>query len=157
MKNIGNINGVSIYSDPNVPEDKIVATPTYSNEQLRDVIAKSLKSFGFQYAIRHCQTPKHGDGAYVVENWTAETLATFIVDDVQKAIQQATKAAELRGRLAGMEQAKSRVLRRTEIPKDAKNPTRDVVVEVGEVCAEIIEQDIAELKSQLPEEGKDDN
>lgn len=32
MKNIGNINGVGIYSDPNVPEDKIVATPTYSNE-----------------------------------------------------------------------------------------------------------------------------
>ena len=51
-------------------------------------------------------------------------------------------------RIDGMEQAKSRVLRRTEIPRDAKNPTRDVVVEIGEVCAEIIQQDIDNLKSK---------
>jgi len=59
------------------------------------------------------------------------------------------REAEIRARIEGMEQAKSRVLRRTEIPKDAKNPTRDVVVEIGEVCADIIQQDIAELRREL--------
>jgi hypothetical protein len=55
-----------------------------------------------------------------------------------------------------MKQAKARVLRRTEIPKDAKNPTRDVVVEIGEVCADIIEQDIQELQSSIKGRGRNE-
>lgn len=38
-----------------------------------------------------------------------------------------------------VEEAKSLVLRRTEIPRDAVNPTRDAIVEIGEVLAELIQ------------------
>lgn len=55
----------------------------------------------------------------------------------------------LEARKQGMEQAKSQVLRRTEIPRDAKNPTRDIVVVVGEECARIIDEDIKELQGQI--------
>ena len=54
-------------------------------------------------------------------------------------------------RQTGMKQAKSRVLRRTEIPKDAKNPTRDIVVITGEECARIIQQDIDALQTLIEE------
>ena len=57
-------------------------------------------------------------------------------------------------RQTGMKQAKSRVLRRTEIPKDAKNPTRDIVVITGEECARIIQQDIDELQTLIEETSK---
>jgi len=72
---------------------------------------------------------------------------TFGVDDnpsseAERQINELIREA----RIDGMEQAKSRVLRRTEIPKDAKEPTRDIVVEIGELCAEIIDRDIAHLK-----------
>lgn len=46
-------------------------------------------------------------------------------------------------RAQGMRRAKNIVLRRTEIPKDAKNPTRDYVVILGEEIAELIERDLA--------------
>jgi len=62
-------------------------------------------------------------------------------------IATALHEGEVRGRIEGMEQAKNRVLRRTEIPRDAKNQTHDLVVITGEECARIIEQDIAALKS----------
>lgn len=58
------------------------------------------------------------------------------------------KEAERGGRISGMEQARDRVLRRTEIPADARNPTRDAVVIIGEECARIINGDIAALKEQ---------
>lgn len=48
----------------------------------------------------------------------------------------------------GMEQAKSRVLRRTEIPKGVKNPTRDYVVLLGEEIAGFINQDIERVNYQ---------
>jgi hypothetical protein len=51
--------------------------------------------------------------------------------------------------IEGMQQAKSRVLRRTEIPKDAKNPTRDFIVILGEEIARFIDQDIVELEALL--------
>jgi hypothetical protein len=54
----------------------------------------------------------------------------------------------------GMRLAKSRVLRRTEIPKDARQPTRDFVVILGEEIAAIIDQDIATLTQQTnPNQG----
>lgn len=46
------------------------------------------------------------------------------------------------------EQAKFRVLRRTEIPKDAREPTRDATVILGEQIADIIQQDIEQLTRQ---------
>lgn len=51
-------------------------------------------------------------------------------------------------RIEGMRQAREVVLRRTEIPKGARNPTRDAVVILGEEIADFINQDIAALESQ---------
>jgi hypothetical protein len=48
--------------------------------------------------------------------------------------------------IEAMKQAQSRVLRRTEIPKDAREPTRDAIVILGEEIAGIIERDIVQLK-----------
>ena len=67
---------------------------------------------------------------------------------------------KLRARIESMQQAKSRVLRRTEIPADAKEPTRDIVVITGEECARIIDLDIDDLTEKLKElepKGKDSN
>jgi len=58
---------------------------------------------------------------------------------------------KLRAKIDSMQQAKSRVLRRTEIPADAKEPTRDIVVITGEECAKIIDLDIANLTEKLKE------
>lgn len=57
-----------------------------------------------------------------------------------------------RARIDGMRQAQSRVLRRTEIPKDARNPTRDAIVILGEEIAGFIEDDIAQLKGESKDE-----
>lgn len=65
------------------------------------------------------------------------------VEEVLKII----RVERQKGVIDGMLQAKSRVLRRTGIPKDAKNPTRDVVVIIGEKCADIIQSDIDLLRS----------
>lgn len=51
-------------------------------------------------------------------------------------------------RINGMKQAKSRVLRRTEIPSDAREPTRDAIVILGEEIADIIQRDIAALNQK---------
>lgn len=74
-----------------------MSTPQDGTIELKIVsaITKSLKSFGFQYAIRNCRTPKYGDDAYVEENWNAKTLATFISQDVERLIsQEAARLAE---------------------------------------------------------------
>lgn len=55
-------------------------------------------------------------------------------------------------RIDGMEQAKSCVLRRTEIAADAKNPTRDAIVILGEEIADIIQRDINALEYPKPSE-----
>jgi len=51
--------------------------------------------------------------------------------------------------IVSMRQARDRVLRRTEIPADAKNPTRDPTVIIGEAIADIIQGDIDQLQSRL--------
>lgn len=52
------------------------------SSELAKAIEESLLSFGFQGAKRKCYTPKYGKDAYIIEEWSAETLATFIVDDI---------------------------------------------------------------------------
>lgn len=64
-----------------------------------------------------------------------------------------TPAAQERAVAQGMRRARDIVLRRTEIPKDAKNPTRDYVVILGEEIAELIER---ELTAQ-PEKQQGEN
>lgn len=81
----------------------------------------------------------------------------YIFNEIMQKIDQHTDkqvaAADTAGRIAGMKSAQSRVLRRTEIPRDAKNPTRDATVILGEVIAEIIEQDIVNLTAKQSKEG----
>lgn len=78
-----------------------------------------------------------------LENALAELLLAY------SATQSKQHAIELiDARIDAVEQARSRVLRRTEIPKDAKNPTRDYVVVLGEEIAGIIEHDITALQAQ---------
>lgn len=55
-------------------------------QQIAKAVEKSLKSFGFQYGIRNCQTPKYGEGAYVEERWEPETVGAFISDDIAKLL-----------------------------------------------------------------------
>ena len=70
-------------------------------------------------------------------------------DNLVKFIEQFTTRKELEARIDGMESAKSRVLRRTEIPRDAKNPTRDWIVILGEEIAGFIDDDITQLSTEL--------
>ena len=68
-----------------------------------------------------------------------QAFESFHKQELEQAVREA--------RIEGMEAAKARVLRRTEIPKDAKNPTRDYVVILGEEIAGFIDQDIKHLHS----------
>ncbi len=110
MKKVGKIKGVNIYSDPNVPEDKIVATPTYSNE---------LEGY-----FHKPRCPYSGSDYSVICDCHLE---------IRKYIQQATKAAEVRGRL-----------------DELVFLLEDFGVEDN---VEPIKKRIAELQSQLPEGG----
>lgn len=85
--------------------------------------------------------------AITMEEWFANQDANIIV--AKAAIEAYTASIRAEERIAGMEQAKSRVLRRTEIPKDARNPTRDGIVILGEQIASFIEQDIADVRAVL--------
>lgn len=67
------------------------------------------------------------------------------LDDVKAAL----SALMTDSRIAGMELAKSRVLRRTEIPKNVRNPTRDHIVILGEEIAGFIDQDIEEQRKEM--------
>lgn len=54
---------------------------TAKQRELAEAIEKVLKDWNFQHAVRHCYTPKYGDGAYVIENWSLEDVADLIVDE----------------------------------------------------------------------------
>lgn len=69
-------------------------------------------------------------------------------------IHQYGDTREAEGRISGMKQARAAVIRRTEIPADAKNPTRDYVVILGEEIASIIDDQVAELKKTKEEKIK---
>lgn len=89
-------------------------------------------------------------------NWQAERIVRETEIDIMsfEALEKLLADREIASRIDGMKQARSRVLRRTEIPKDAKNPTRDIVVEIGEVCAEIIQNDIDALSPTKSDGGE---
>jgi len=82
----------------------------------------------------------------------SQEVRTAYVDSLFCLVKSRDQRIALEARIYGMEQAKSRVLRRTEIPKDAKNPTRDYVVILGEQIAQFIDDDIATLKQSQKEE-----
>ena len=82
----------------------------------------------------------------------SQEVRTAYVDSLFCLVKSRDQRIALEARIDGMEQAKSRVLRRTEIPKDAKNPTRDYVVILGEQIAQFIDDDIATLKQSQKEE-----
>lgn len=71
-----------------------------------------------------------------------------ITKEDAKQIYAALQLAEIDAEIRGMQNAKNRVLRRTEIPSDAKNPTRDATVYLGEAIADIIQADIESLTAQ---------
>lgn len=48
--------------------------------------------------------------------------------------------------LSGMQLARRIVLRRTEVPKDAKIPVRDETVLAGEACADAIDWNISKIE-----------
>jgi hypothetical protein len=85
-----------------------------------------------------------------------EGIKTDVADTAStRKVLEAIIARECdKARIAGMEQAKSRVLRRTEIPKDARNPTRDSTVILGEQIADIIQGDIDQLKAEAAQKGE---
>jgi len=89
-------------------------------------------------------------------NVPATLFSDYVMNRVRSLLHKRDKSRDqriaLEARIDGMEQAKSRVLRRTEIPKDAKNPTRDYVVILGEQIAQFIDDDIATLKQSQKEE-----
>lgn len=89
----------------------------------------------------------------LIDKYVHENTRFHLVDwpghkELIATLQAHLDDAVLAGKIAGMEKAKSRVLRRTEISADAKNPTRDIVVMIGEECARIIEEDVANLQRQ---------
>lgn len=49
-----------------------------------EYIENRLTEFGFIKGERKCYTPKHGEGAYVIEDWTAETVGIFLAGDILK-------------------------------------------------------------------------
>lgn len=61
------------------------------------------------------------------------------------ALTRLIEAEKVKARVEGLREAKQIVIRRTEIPADAKNPTRDQTVIIGEACAEAINYRLAQL------------
>lgn len=90
------------------------------------------------------------DGDDQIDDIFEDLMVGHNFEYAAKAIKQLFKThtanAALDAQISGMQQAKSRVLRRTEIPKDARNPTRDTIVIIGEQIADIIQRDIDALK-----------
>jgi len=67
----------------------------------------------------------------------------------RQAIQSLINRKVVEGKVEATRLARDRVLRRTEIPADAKNPTRDSTVILGEYIADIIQGDIDRLTAEL--------
>lgn len=91
--------------------------------------------------------------------WLMAKMYFKKVEELKAAIQAwhttETEKAVRAARIDGLKTAKNLVIARTEIPKDAKNPTRDIVVVIGEECARIIDLRIeTELQSKDNKEEK---
>lgn len=107
------------------------------DEELKWTIGTAM--FGAKYYDYVLTPPTNPPGKYPSERAIQEFNS--VMEKIGAYTAQKCKEA----RIDGMEAAKSRVLRRTEIPADAKNPTRDYVVILGEEIAGFIDADIAEL------------
>lgn len=59
----------------------------------------------------------------------------FDWDEREKEIEAQKQAAQI----DVLEKVQALILRRTEIPADAKNPTRDATVQIGELLVDLIE------------------
>jgi transcriptional regulator with XRE-family HTH domain len=94
-----------------------------------------------------------------IEKWCGENAAHLIDTDdndgeyLRQSIMALISQERKKAKIEGMRKARLRVLRRTEVPKDARNPTRDYVVILGEQIADIIEDDIKQLRSEEKEES----
>jgi hypothetical protein len=80
-----------------------------------------------------------------------------ITGNIMTAVEEALQRQDVTAQINGMRLAKARVLRRTEVPKDARNPTRDYVVFLGEQIADIIQTDIDKLKAAAQTPAADNN
>lgn len=58
--------------------------------EISERIEEMLTGWGFQHYVRHLQTPKYGDDAYVIEEWSNEDMADFIVTDLLKLTNKAS-------------------------------------------------------------------
>lgn len=103
-----------------------------------------------------CESTKVPDKTVSIDS---DQLLTYIELNTTKMIRKTVEALIAdRERLAmidGMTKAKSRVLRSTEIPANAKDPTRDAIVILGEQIAERIDRDITDLQLQTSKEDDD--
>lgn len=55
-------------------------------KQVAEYIADKLKQLGYIKGERKCYTPKHGEGAYTIEEWDADTVGIFLAQDVQSLL-----------------------------------------------------------------------
>lgn len=100
-------------------------------------VTATMTALGFEW---------HTD--YVAEgvdygDWVHPELEEPVNQDAAAFFHQAMQRREVEAEVAGMERARQIVLRRTEIPRDAKNPTRDAVVVLGEEIADLIKNEAA--------------
>jgi hypothetical protein len=68
-------------------------TTSLKDEIEKEIVSK-LKAFGFEGADRKCFTPKHGDGAYTMERWDENLLASVLSEPVLQAFQRVVEEAE---------------------------------------------------------------
>lgn len=56
----------------------------YTKEQIKlsKFIEKRLTEWGFQKYERRCYTPKYGEGAYTIEDWSNEHVADLLAEDI---------------------------------------------------------------------------
>lgn len=70
--------------------------PKYSNRQLETSrrIEEQLTGWGFQSYVRHCKQPSkdsYGETITIIEQWSNEDIADFIVTDLLKLSRQGGK------------------------------------------------------------------
>lgn len=58
----------------------------YSKRQIAisNRIEEMLNGWGFKHYVRHCSAPKYGEDSYIIEDWSNEDMADFIVTDLLK-------------------------------------------------------------------------
>jgi hypothetical protein len=59
-----------------------------SHNKIAEYVAEKLKQFGYISGERKCYTPKHGEDAYTIENWDADTVGMFLAQDILELFNQ---------------------------------------------------------------------